>query len=177
MRSFRPSFVCQGWLGSFLRRKRWGLSAWLPALLLVPPIPSPLGTTPIRRFIWPRQANLPSYLLYITRGLPRQELIVLHNTGLPADRVLAAAEAFQVVPGPALWDSSELHRARRPSEAVCVGGSERVVHAAAPEAKQKLPPPFLRRKDFLALVAPKRKPLPRMDNGFSCIQLYEKEIS
>ena len=112
MRSFRPSFVCQGWLGSFLRRKRWGLSAWLPALLLVPPIPSPLGTTPIRRFIWPRQANLPSYLLYITRGLSRQELIVLHNTGLPAGRVLAAAEAFQVVPGPALWDSSELHRAR-----------------------------------------------------------------
>lgn len=89
-----------------------------------------------------RQANLPSYLLYITRGLPRQELIVLHNTGLPAGRVLAAAEAFQVVPGPALWDSSELHRARRPSEAVCVGGSERGVHAAAPEAKQKLPPLF-----------------------------------
>ena len=137
-------------------------------LLHAPPAPSPLGTTPIRRFIWPRQANLPSYLLYITRGLPRQELIVLHNTGLPAGRVLAAAEAFQVVPGPALWDSSELHRARPL-------GADGAYRRA--DSKTKTAPPFLRRKDSPASETPKRKPLPRMDNGFSCIRLYEKEIS
>lgn len=115
-----------------------------------------------------RQANLPSYLLYITRGLPRQELIVLHNTGLPAGRVLAAAEAFQVVPGPALWDSSELHRARP----LGVGGACRCARN-----KTKTAPPFLRRKDSPASETPKRKPLPRMDNGFSYFQMYGKKIS
>lgn len=116
--------------------------------------PESLGTTPARHSIWPRQLNKPV------------ELFVVHNTELAAPGAnwfIQHRKHFRRFQG------RPMDQLRTASSAAARGGGA----CRCARNKTKTAPPFLRRKDR---SPPQRKPLPRMDNGFSCFQMYEKKI-
>lgn len=110
------------------------------------------------------------------------KLFVVHNTGLAAPRANCFAQHWtpcgqSAGGGRGISGGSRaglMGQLRTASSPAARGGWRMPL---CQKQNKNCPPPFLRRKDSPASETPKRKPLPRMDNGFSYFQMYGKKIS